>query len=86
MPDLVSRHTNIHRKPHEIEYLRNQGAFATLPDDVCDDLINCYFHHVHFFLPVVDAAAFLSDYEKHGRQNIDLLLFWSMLLAAANVS
>ena len=69
-----------------MEYLRNQGAFATFPDDVCDDLVLCYFHHVHFFLPIVDAASFLTEYNNNGRQNISLLLFWSMLLAAANVS
>ena len=39
-----------------------------------------------FFLPIVDAASFLVEYSHNGRQNISLLLFWSMLLAAANVS
>jgi hypothetical protein len=48
-------------------------------------LIRCYFHHVHFFLPVVDAAPFLDEYIHNGRQTISLVLFWSMLLAAANV-
>jgi hypothetical protein len=86
MPYLLPRKSDISWKPHEVEYLRHQGAFSTLPDHVCDDLIRCYFHHVHFFLPIVDAASFLTEYENNGRQNISLLLFWSMLLAAANVS
>src|ERR1700679_2021345 len=86
MPYLLPRISDISWKPHEVEYLRHQGAFSTLPDDVCDDLIRCYFHHVHFFLPIIDAASFLTEYENNGRQNISLLLFWSMLLAAANVS
>ncbi|CZR58718.1 related to cutinase transcription factor 1 beta [Phialocephala subalpina] len=84
MPQLLPKQSDVSWKPHEIEYLRQQGAFDTLPDDVCDDLIRCYFHHVHFFLPVVDAASFLTEYDSNGRQNISLLLFWSMLLAAAN--
>lgn len=86
MPQLLPRQADVSWKPHEIEYLRHQGAFDTLLEEVCDDLIRCYFHHVHFFLPVVDAAAFLKEYDSNGRQNISLLLFWSMLLAAANVS
>lgn len=86
MPYLLPRQADISWKPHELEYLRHQGAFAALPDEVCDSLVRCYFHHVHFFLPIVDAASFLTEYENNGRQNISLLLFWSMLLAAANVS
>ena len=86
MPYLLPRESDISWKPHEVEYLHHQGAFAALPDNICDDLVRCYFHHVHFFLPIVDAAAFLAEYNNNGRQNISLLLFWSMLLAAANVS
>lgn len=85
MPHVLPKPLETSWKPHEIEYLRHQGAFDLLPDDVCDDLIRCYFHHVHFFLPVVDAGAFLNEYDANGRKNISLLLFWSMLLAAANV-
>ncbi|RFU27236.1 hypothetical protein B7463_g9113, partial [Scytalidium lignicola] len=83
-PYLSPRPSQNTWKPYEVEYLRHQGAFDTLSKDVCDDLIRCYFHHVHFFLPVVDAASFLVEYASNGRQNIGLLLFWSMLLAAAN--
>ncbi|KAL7929726.1 hypothetical protein V8C35DRAFT_314642 [Trichoderma chlorosporum] len=71
-------------KPHELEYMRLQGVFSRLPDDVCDELIRCYFQHVHFFLPIIDAPAFLNEYSSHGSRNISLLLYWSMLLAAAN--
>ncbi|KUJ13906.1 uncharacterized protein LY89DRAFT_590938 [Mollisia scopiformis] len=84
MPHLLPRQSDISWKPHEVEYLRHQGVFVTPPDDICDDLIRCYFHHVHFFLPVIDAASFLTEYDNNNRQNISLLLFWSMLLAAAN--
>ncbi|EHK16237.1 uncharacterized protein TRIVIDRAFT_114210, partial [Trichoderma virens Gv29-8] len=71
-------------KPHELEYMRIQGVFSKLPDDVCDELVRCYFQHVHFFLPIIDAPAFLNEYCSNGSRNISLLLYWSMLLAAAN--
>jgi hypothetical protein len=82
---LLPRPADTSWKPHEVAYLRHEGAFDKIPDDVCEDLIICYFHHVHFFLPIVDAASFLTEYENNGRENMSLLLFWSMLLAAANV-
>jgi hypothetical protein len=75
MPYLLPRQADISWKAQEIEYLRHQGAFITLPHDVCDNLVHCYFHHVHLFLPIVDAASFLTEYENNGRQNISLLLF-----------
>jgi hypothetical protein len=65
--------------------MRLQGAYTTLPRDVSDDLIRIYFQHVHFILPIIDAPGFLEEYFCNGCQNISLLLFWSMLLAAANV-
>ncbi|KAL7794297.1 hypothetical protein V8C37DRAFT_409332 [Trichoderma ceciliae] len=71
-------------KPHELEYMRLQGVFSKLSDDVCDVLVGCYFRHVHFFLPIIDASAFLNEYCSNGSRNISLLLYWSMLLAAAN--
>lgn len=66
--------------------MRLQGVFSKLPDEVCDELVRCYFQHVHFVLPIIDAPAFLNDYCNNGSRNISLLLYWSMLLAAANVS
>lgn len=35
-------------------------------------------------LPIVDAVAFLDLYQRRGCQNINLLLLWSIFLAAAN--
>ena len=55
-------------------------------NDLCDELICSYFRHVHPLLPVVDSQCFLEQYLKHGCQNVNLLLLWSMFLAAANVS
>lgn len=84
MPSSISAATS--HKPHELEYMRLQGVFSKLPDDVCDELVRCYFQHVHFFLPIIDAPAFLNEYCSNGSRNVSLLLYWSMFLAAANVS
>lgn len=73
------------RKSYEIEYMHDKGVFETLPNDVGDEIIRCYFEHVHFFIPVVDAATFLNDYTSN-RTKLSPLLLWSMVLAAANVS
>ena len=83
---MPPRASNISHKPHEVEYMRIQGAFTELPTEVCNELIRCYFQHVHFFLPIVDAPGFLNEYINNGSQNISRLLLWSMLLAAANVN
>ncbi|KAL7895565.1 hypothetical protein HDV63DRAFT_381750 [Trichoderma sp. SZMC 28014] len=82
MPSSISAATS--HKPHELEYMRLQGVFSKLPDDVCDELVRCYFQHVHFFLPIIDAPAFLNEYCSNGSRNVSLLLYWSMFLAAAN--
>ncbi|KAF5634684.1 cutinase transcription factor 1 beta [Fusarium sp. NRRL 52700] len=71
-------------KPHQVEYMRSEGALTTLPADVCDDMIWAYFKHVHFFLPIVDAQGFLNDYHEQGPHEKHDLLFWSMMLAATN--
>ncbi|TQW01066.1 C6 transcription factor [Cordyceps javanica] len=72
------------RKPHEIEYMRHQGVFMQLPDDVCDELIRCYFQHIHFFLPILDVPTFLNEYCSHRSQAVNSLLLWSVFLASAN--
>lgn len=69
---------------HELAYLRHEGAFQTLRPYLCDDLIRVYFEHVHFFMPILDAADVLSAYTRHGAAGMHPLLCWSMCLAAAN--
>lgn len=69
---------------HELAYLRHEGAFQTLRPDLCDDLIRVYFEHVHFFMPILDAADVLGAYTRHGASGLHPLLCWSMCLAAAN--
>lgn len=65
--------------------MRGQGVFENLPADVRDELVRCYFQHVHFFLPVIDVPGFLKEYTKDGSQHVNRMLLWSMMLAAANV-
>ncbi|KAJ3497527.1 hypothetical protein NLG97_g1837 [Lecanicillium saksenae] len=72
------------RKPHEIEYMRHQGAFDQLPEDVCDELVRCYFQHVHFFLPILDVPTFLNSYCQHGSRGINPLQLSTLFLASAN--
>ncbi|RAO67551.1 uncharacterized protein BHQ10_003563 [Talaromyces amestolkiae] len=71
-------------KPHEVELIRANGAFVTLPKDVPDEIIRCYFRHVHFLIPILNAKEFLDEYYYNGFQNINPLLMWSMCLASAN--
>lgn len=72
------------RKPHEIEYMRHQGVFKQLPEDVSEILLRQYFEHVHFFLPILDASTLLNEVSR-ASQGIDPLLLWSIYLASANV-
>ncbi|KAJ6789457.1 hypothetical protein PWT90_00258 [Aphanocladium album] len=71
-------------KPHEIEYMRHQGVFNQLPGDVCDELVRCYFQHVHFFLPILDVPSFLNSYCRHGPQGSNPLQLTTLFLASAN--
>lgn len=86
MPYLPSAELKNPWKASELECLKEVGAFASLPRDVSDELVRSYFQHVHSFLPVINAASFLNEYVKDGAQNVNPLLFWSMALAATNVS
>lgn len=72
-------------KPHELELIRGNGGFVNLPEDVPDEIVRCYFRHVHFMIPVLNAKEFLDEYYYNGFQNINPLLMWSMCLASANV-
>ncbi|EPE06704.1 fungal specific transcription factor [Ophiostoma piceae UAMH 11346] len=69
--------------PEDMAALRAKGCFS-LPSVAAQTvLLRCYFHHVHPFLPVLDAARFVREYED-GPHNINLLLLWSMFFAATN--
>jgi hypothetical protein len=69
-----------------VELIRAEGGFEALPKEITDEIVHCYFRHVHFLLPVVDACNFLNEYQNNGLEKVNPLLMWSMFLAAANVS
>lgn len=52
---------------------------------VCQDLIRLYFHYVHPWLPIINAAEFLQTYNENV-DKLSKLLLWSVLYAAASVS
>ncbi|KAF7546560.1 hypothetical protein G7Z17_g8355 [Cylindrodendrum hubeiense] len=68
-------------QPEDVDYLRSKGIFSLPPQHMREALIHSYFHHIHPFAPVLDAANFIPKYEK-GR--VSLLLLWSIFLAAAS--
>jgi len=70
----------------DLTYLKSKGCFALPSQEVCDQLIKTYFHHVHPLLPILDAKAVLEPYTTVGIQNVDLLLLWSMFSISASVS
>ena len=66
-------------------YLRSRGVFQFPEASICDALVRCYFRHVHFFMPVVNAETVLAAYSQNQCQSMSPLLLWSIFLAAANV-
>ncbi|KAF2655829.1 hypothetical protein K491DRAFT_410273 [Lophiostoma macrostomum CBS 122681] len=66
----------------DLEYLKTKGCF-TLPRE-SRELVDAYFHFVHPVFPVIDASAFMHDYEENGIAGINLLLLWSMFSVSAS--
>lgn len=83
---LVPRATARSQPAEVIALLCKQGAFSLPPETACRDLLRCYFHYVHPFLPIVNASDFLTQYLRGDQQKVNLLLLWSMFFAAASVS
>jgi hypothetical protein len=69
----------------DLAFLRLKGAFSLPDDEVCRELIRCYFHYVHPYMPIIDASSFIDKYVK-GAEGVNLLLLWSMFFAGASVS
>jgi hypothetical protein len=69
----------------DLEFLHLKGVFDFPIPTVCEKILRSYFHYVHPLLPIMDVNCFLAQYEEGGPQNVNLLLLWSMFLAAANV-
>ncbi|KAF2491264.1 hypothetical protein BU16DRAFT_566176 [Lophium mytilinum] len=70
--------------PDDINYLRAKGVFSLPPSEVCDELLRCYFHHIHPILPILEADRLLNAYVDGGVQKLNLLLIWSIFSVAVN--
>ncbi|EXJ56333.1 uncharacterized protein A1O5_12600 [Cladophialophora psammophila CBS 110553] len=69
---------------NDLMYLQSKGVFSLPTADVCNSLVRDYFEHVHPLVPIIDAGLFLSQYAHNGASSMNLLLLWSVFLAAAN--
>ncbi|KAF2452051.1 hypothetical protein P171DRAFT_479061 [Karstenula rhodostoma CBS 690.94] len=84
----ADRHFHIFAGPEkalaveDLQYLNAKGCF-TLPEER-KQLLQAYFHFVHPSFPVIDAHAFLAQYNAHGFEGINLLLLWSIFSASAS--
>ncbi|KIN02931.1 hypothetical protein OIDMADRAFT_144085 [Oidiodendron maius Zn] len=72
-------------EPEDVAYLHAKGVFLIPPIQVCEKLIRCFFVHVHLTLPVVDAKDFLTRYVDGGPMSVNLMLLWSVFLAASDL-
>ena len=70
----------------DMSYLEAKGCFSLPSEEVCEQLIQCYFHYVHPLLPLVDIEAFFQDYLGTSGRTPKLLLLWSMFSVAISVS
>ena len=82
---LVPRVSTKNQRPEDLAYLQMKGCFSLPSQRVCEQLVRCYFQHVHPSLPIIKAAHFIDDFVNCRYQNTNLLVLWSMFLAATNV-
>ncbi|KAF4463140.1 cutinase transcription factor 1 beta [Fusarium albosuccineum] len=70
--------------PEDLAALHAKNCFSLPSAEVQHQLLRCYFHHVHHFLPILDAAAFIQQYETGGPRKVNLLLLWSIFFSSTN--
>ncbi|KAH8815566.1 fungal-specific transcription factor domain-containing protein [Xylogone sp. PMI_703] len=70
--------------PGELDILRRRGAFALPSQELCDELVECYFKWVAPVLPVVSRTRFMKSY-RDPRNPPSLLLMNAILLAGSRV-
>lgn len=66
----------------DLRYLQSKGCFK-LPDR-SQDLLEAYFKFIHPLFPVVDGPSFLSQYNLHGVEAVNLILLWSMFSVSSS--
>ena len=69
----------------DISYLEIKQVFTLPSDELCRELVRCYFHHIHTLQPIVDAQSFLECYDHGGPSRMSHLLLWSIFFIAAGV-
>ncbi|KAJ3548798.1 hypothetical protein NM208_g823 [Fusarium decemcellulare] len=70
--------------PEDLAALHAKNCFSLPSAEVQYQLLRCYFHHVHHFLPILNAAAFIQQYETGGPRKVNLLLLWSIFFSSTN--
>lgn len=83
---LKGTHYIVNRQVHKREHLSAKVVHepVPVPDPVLrQELLRCYFHYVHPFLPLVDIHSFFQKYTR-GVDQVSPLLLWSMFFASAN--
>lgn len=66
------------------DIVKNLTSKPLPPSSTCQELLRLYFHYVHAFLPVINAADFLKTYSADPSKTSPLLL-WSVFFAAGSV-
>ena len=83
---LKGTHYIVNKQVHRREHLREKSPRQPTPfpdEELRQELLKCYFHGVHSFLPLVDIHSFFHNYSQ-GLDHVSHLLLWSMFFAAAN--
>lgn len=66
-----------------MELLRIAGAFLLPAKEICDELVQLYFHHIHPLMPLMDRTEFMRDYRQH---SCSIFLLQAMLCVAVKLS
>ncbi|KAK6205338.1 fungal-specific transcription factor domain-containing protein [Scheffersomyces amazonensis] len=69
----------------ELEILKLRGAFLLPSHELCLDLINSYFEHVHPLMPVINRTEFMKKFNDPN-DNPSLMVLQAVLLSGCRVT
>ena len=69
----------------ELEILKLRGAFLLPSHELCLDLIDSYFEHVHPLMPVINRAEFMRKFHDP-QDNPSLMVLQAVLLCGCRIS
>lgn len=75
---------NLFLYPEDLVYLQAKGCLLIPPSELCDELLRCYFLHVHMSLPLLNGSDLLHRYVEGGPMNVNLMLLWAIFLAGSH--